>query len=144
MRESARPSNRTPNQPPEVYWQMLSPEVRASFSEAQATAVQAILTQAAQSQPSPKLVDLRFTVDLVLSRFYVVLLVGKDRRQRQRLYLPDRLTRIGNVIAAVVLLIGLNLLISLLILLFAYLVKSAVGWDLIPGGHLADHLQQLR
>lgn len=135
----SRPMARTPD----YYWHSLTPELRDSFTEQQATAVRGLLEKAVP-QPQPKLVDLRFTVDLVLSRFYVVLLVGKDRRQQPRPYLPDPLARVGNVIAAVVLLIGLNLLMSLLILLFAYLLKSAAGVDLVPGGHLADQLEQLQ
>jgi hypothetical protein len=134
----SNPTDRTPDS----YWQTLAPEMRASFTKQQATAVQSLLEKALP-QPTPKLVDLRFTVDLVLSRFYVVLLVGKDRRQQKRSYLPAPLTRLGNIMAAVVLLIGLNLLISLFIALLAYLTKSAIGLDLVPGQHLGDQVEKL-
>lgn len=125
---------------PEDYLQQLSPELRSSFSAEQLAAVRGLLA-AAIPQPAPKLVDLRFGVDLIASRFYVVLFVGKDRRRQRRSYMPEPMVRLGNAIAAVILLLGLNLLISLVILLLAYLVKSAVGIDLFPDSHLADHLR---
>lgn len=124
------------------YLDLLDAEVRSSFTAPQLEAVRQLL-EAAIPKPAPKLVDLRFGVDLLVSRFYIVLFVGKDRRQKSRLYLPEPMVRLGNAIAAVVLLIGLNLLISLFIVLLAYLVKSAIGIDLVPGSHLADHLQKL-
>ena len=102
------------------------------------------LLESAIPKPSPKLVDLRFTVDLVLSRFYIVLFVGKDRRQQKRPYRSNSISRMGNAIAAVLLLLGLNLLISLFLFLFIYLIKSAAGVDLFPDSHLSDQLQKLR
>ncbi|MEB3210803.1 MAG: hypothetical protein VKL39_05590, partial [Leptolyngbyaceae bacterium] len=94
-------------------------------------------------KPSPKLVDLRFGIDLLVSRFYVVVFVGKDRRQRRRDYVPSPLARIGNVIVAIALLIGINVLISLGIFLLAYLAKSAIGINLFPDSHLSDQIQRL-
>jgi hypothetical protein len=127
---------------PEDYWQTLDPNLRDSFTPEQRTAVHTLL-EAAIPRPAPKLVDLRFSVDALISRFYVVLLIGKDRRRQQRTYLPESVAQIGNVIAAAVLLIGLNLLVSLVIFLLAYLVKSAAGIDLVPNGHLVDQLNRL-
>lgn len=128
---------------PEYYLQMLEPEIRSSLTSAQVESVKRLL-EAAIPQPAPKLVDLRFGVDLLISRFYVVLFVGKDRRQQKRSYWPEPIVRIGNAIAAIILLVGLNLLISLFIVLMAYLVKSAIGIDLSPDSHLADQLQKLK
>jgi hypothetical protein len=70
-----------------------------------------------------------------------VLFVGKDRRKQQRQYWTEQVARWGNTIAAIVLLIGINLVISLIIFMFAYLVKSALGVDLTPG-HLADQVDR--
>jgi hypothetical protein len=124
------------------YWQTIAPEIRATLTAEQTVAIRAVLTQATP-QPNPKLVDLRFSVDLILARFYVVLFVGKDRRQQKRPYLPARMARVGNIVAAVILLLGLNLLISLFIFLFAYLTKSAIGIDLFPSQHLADQVEKI-
>lgn len=127
---------------PAHYLEMLDPEIRLSFTPPQLESVEWLLDTAIP-KPAPKLVDLRFGVDLLVSRFYIVLFVGKDRRQKSRSYLPEPMVRLGNAIAAIVLLVSLNLLISLFIVLLAYLVKSAIGIDLVPNGHLADQLQKL-
>ncbi|HEY9642916.1 MAG TPA: hypothetical protein V6C57_20675 [Coleofasciculaceae cyanobacterium] len=127
---------------PSYYLQSLQPEILNSFSVTQLQAVQSLLEDAIP-QPAPKIVDLRLGVDLLFSRFYVVLFVGKDRRRQQRQYLPESMSRWGNAIAAIVLLMGLNLVISLIIFMFAYLVKSAMGIDLTPG-HLADQINRFQ
>lgn len=137
-RESERRS-RTPDD----YLSTIDPDVLASLSAEQLAAVTAAI-DAAIPKPAPKLVDLRFGVDLIVSRFYVVLFVGKDRRQQRRAYpVPTRLAKVGNAIAAVVLLVGINLLVSLVLFLAAYLFKSAIGVDLFPDAHLGDQLEKL-
>jgi hypothetical protein len=77
-----------------------------------------------------------------LGRFYVVLFVGKERRRGVRSYLPARATQVGNAIAAIVLLVGLNLLITSVLFLLLYLLKSALGIDLFSGEHLIDKLNK--
>ncbi|URD50120.1 hypothetical protein [Chroococcidiopsis sp. CCNUC1] len=126
---------------PEYYLQQVEPNILASFNTEQLQVIINILTQAIP-QPSPKIVDFRFNIDLIFSRFYLVLFVGKDRRKRNRQYIPERLARIGNAIAVVMLLLGANLVISGVILLFAYLLKSAVGIDFFPG-HISDSVKEL-
>jgi hypothetical protein len=93
-------------------------------------------------QQRPKLIDLRFGVDLVVTRFYVVLMVGKDRRDRQRPHPVTELTKLGNTLTAVFFLLGANLAISGFIVLILYLVKSILGISLLPG-HFAEYFKQL-
>lgn len=126
---------------PSYYLGKIEPRILESFNLEQLQTIESILNQAIP-KPSPKLVDLRFLVDLVFSRFYVVLFVGKDRRKKQRHYTPKGVAKIGNMLAAVILLIGLNLVFSAFILLFAYLCKSAIGIDLFPG-HISETLQRV-
>jgi hypothetical protein len=95
-----------------------------------------------QQQQRPKLIDLRFGVDLVVMRFYVVLMVGKDRRDQHRTHAVKGLTKLGNTLAAVLFLVGTNLAISGFIVLSLYLVKSMLGINLLPG-HFAEYLKQL-
>ena len=125
---------------PSYYLSNLDSQTLESFTNQQLEAVKDLLEQAIP-KPSPKIVDLRFVIDLIFSRFYVVLFVGKDVRQKQRYYPQNKLTQIGNLFAAVVLLIGSNLVISASILLVGYLVKSGVGIDLFADRHLADVLK---
>lgn len=119
----------------------MSADVRASLDHHQLSEVRRLLAIAIP-KPSPKIVDLRFTVDLIISRFYVVLFVGKDRRARKRQHRPNPFTRAGNYVAAVALLLSLNLLISLFVFMLAYLMKSAIGIDLFKDGHLIDQVQK--
>ncbi len=90
-----------------------------------------------------KLIDIRFVIDLLFSRFYVVLMVGKDIRKGQRSYPTSRATKAGNMIAAFILIVAMNLLISAILLLGLYLLKSALNIDLMPG-HFSDQLEILK
>jgi hypothetical protein len=114
--------------------------VRESFTPEQLAEVRTAV-QAAMPQPSPKIVDLRVNIDLLISRFYIVLFVGKERRKNPRPYTASGFTAFANRIAAIILLVGLNLTISLFIFLVAYLIKSALGVNLFTS-HLSDYLRR--
>lgn len=128
---------------PDDYLALLDEETRTSFSTHQLDSIRMVLASAIP-KPSPKLVDLRFDIDLLLARFYVVLFVGKDRRTKRRSPLPPVLIRIGNVAIAIAIVVGINLLSSMGLFLFLYLVKSALSIDLFPGIHLAEQLKRFR
>jgi hypothetical protein len=117
---------------PQYYLAKLSLPIRESLSLEQLEAFQAILSEAIP-KPSPKIVDLRFSIDLVLARFYFVLFVGKDRRHKQRPYNPSPIAKIGNAVAVTLILLGVNLTISGSLLLIGYLLKSMMSIDLFPG-----------
>ena len=134
-------SKPSPRLTPDYYLKQLEPQILEQFNPQKIDIIQQLLLQAIP-KPSPKIVDLRFTVDLILSRFYVVLLIGKERRKGTRDYRVTGITKMGNLIAATLILIGLNLLISGFIFLVLYLIKSAVGINLFEG-HLIDQLKKL-
>ena len=115
----------------------MSVSVRSSMTVAQLAEVKR-LVEMALPKPSPKIVDLRFELDLLFARYFIVLFVGKDRRQSSRIYPRSKFTQFANKIAAVILLIGCNLAISGTILLLLYLLKSSLGINLLPG-----HLREL-
>ncbi len=100
------------------------------------------LTERSPSPPRPKLIDVRFGIDLVVTRFYVVLMVGRDRRDQQRTYAVNRWTKLGNTLTAVLLLLGVNLAISGFIVLSLYLLKSMLGINLLSG-HFAEYFKML-
>ncbi len=127
---------------PEHYIQQIEPDILSSFTPEQLHEVRTILNYAIPKH-SPKIVDLRFDVDLIFSRFYVVLLVGKEHRKFKRRYVTHGLTKVGNFVAAIILLITLNLMISIFIGLFFYLIKSAIGIDFFPHSHLIDKINQV-
>ncbi len=117
---------------PATYLAQLAPQVRASLTPEQWGELERIV-ELAIPKPAPKLVDLRFEVDLLISRYFIVLMVGKDRRRVSRNTPVSRLTQFGNWVAAVLLLLGFNLALSTSVLMAAYLIKSALGIDLLPG-----------
>ena len=129
------------NRNSEYYLNQMRPDILSSFNPEQINAIRDILEEAIPKQ-SPKIVDLRLTIDLIISRFYLVLFVGKERRRGQREYRVTGITRIGNLVAAALLLLGINLLISAFIFLLLYLIKSALGIDLFSGEHLGDRLKK--
>ena len=92
-------------------------------------------------KPSPKIVELRFEVDLLIARYYVALFVGKDRRKKQRKQAVSKLTTIANKVAAIILLLTVNLAITGSVFLVLYLIKSSMNIDLLPG-HLRDLYQK--
>lgn len=134
--------NHPPIQTPEVsdYINRMAPEVRASLTSDQFREVTRVISLA-MPRPSPKIVDLRFDIDVIFGRFFIVLFVGKDRRRSPRQQPVNRLTTLLNWLTAVILLLGVNLMISVSLFLGAYLIKSAVGINLMPG-HLGDLIQR--
>ncbi|HZG37084.1 MAG TPA: hypothetical protein VEZ50_00260 [Nodosilinea sp.] len=117
---------------PATYLAQLDPAVQASFTPQQWAEVARVI-ELAIPKPAPKLIDLRFTIDLLISRYFIVLMVGKDRRRAPRNGPTSRLNQWGNWAAAVVLLLGFNLALSMSLLMLAYLLKAALGIDLLPG-----------
>jgi hypothetical protein len=115
-----------------TYLNHLDPDLRASLLPPQLAEIERVIDLAIP-KPSAKLVDLRLDIDLLVSRYFIVLMVGKDRRRSLRNTPVSPVTQFGNWVAAVVLLLGFNLAISVAVLLLAYLVKSALGIDLTPG-----------
>ena len=124
----------------EYYLAQMDANIQTRLTAEQLTAFRTIL-ESVIPKPSHKIVDLRVNIDLVISRFYVVLFVGKDRRKNKRAQTASRLTIIANRIAALAMLVGLNLTISLFIFLIAYLIKSSLGINLFSG-HLSDYLNR--
>lgn len=88
---------------------------------------------------SPKLIDLRFAIDLIFARYFVVLMIGKDMRKQQRQYQVNGIAKVANVITAILLIVAMSLLVSAVTILILYLIKSALGIDLFPG-HITNVL----
>jgi hypothetical protein len=58
----------------------INPKVKSTLTQEQLTELRRALI--AQSESSKHTIDLRFTVNLLFSRYYFVVLGGKDRRRR--------------------------------------------------------------
>jgi hypothetical protein len=117
---------------PDHYLAQITPSVRDSLTPDQWAEVSRVVNLALP-KPSPKLIDLRVDMDLLISRYYIVIMVGKDRRRSARPPVISPVTRWVNWVAAVLLLLGFNLAVSVGLFLLAYLLKSALGINLLPG-----------
>jgi hypothetical protein len=132
---------RRPQTPPSapLLEPIINPEVLESLTPEQWTAIEKYVFNK-KGEKQPKLVDIRFVIDLVVTRFYIVLLVGKDQRTQARNYPLSKLLKLGNIVAATLLLLGANLVISACIVLALYLTKAALGYDFLPG-HINETLK---
>jgi hypothetical protein len=123
---------------PDYFVEQIDAAIRDSFTPAQLTAVREAI-ESAMPRPAPKIVDLRVNIDLIVSRFYIVLFVGKERRKNPRTHQSLGVNVLTNRLAAIILLVGLNLTVSLFIFLMAYLIKSSLGVNLFTH-HLSEYL----
>jgi hypothetical protein len=145
---SAQPVPAAANDDPfiEKFFGRIPRSVAESFTPDQLSAIK--LAFGARSWGSHT-VDLRLSMPAPGARWYLVFLLGRERRGPDR-RLSDRLlhpfARLGNLAVSVLFV----LLLMLPLFLALYVVKSALGIKLIPGGgahatmhSLMDQLQQL-
>jgi hypothetical protein len=98
-------------------------------------------------KPSPKLIDLRFVINLIFARYFFVLLIGKDRYKKwikvqdiaephhTHPYHTNPFTKIAHRVTALLLFFAINLFVSGFIISFVYLILSFFGIHLF-GNHL--------
>jgi hypothetical protein len=120
------------------YMHQIPDQILDKLDEQEREGIKSVI-QSAIPRPSPKIIDLRFIVDLILIRYFVVLLIGRDMRKQQRQYQVNGITKFANIVMAVVLIIAMSLLISSVTILIIYLIKSSLGIDLLPG-HITNVL----
>lgn len=112
----------------ERFFARIPREVAASFTDDQLLAVKRAFAAHGEAGHS---IDLRLSFPLLLGRWYLVLILGPERRSRARRR-SDRqfhpLATLGNALAALLLL----LLLTGAVLGLLYVAKSALGVDLLP------------
>jgi hypothetical protein len=113
----------------------MDPTIRASFTEDQYGAVRRAMMRCTR-QRGRFPIDLRFSVNLWLQRFFVVLIIGPERRSPERTA-RERRARRFRVANAVVLAVA-SVIILLAVLGALYLMKSLLGIDLMPHAHIED------
>ena len=120
---------------PEYFLNRLPAGVSDSLTEEQLTAIYQMLEEALPKS-SPKIVDIRWSINLIFARYYVVFLLGRDFRKSVRYRFISRTTQIGNTIAYI-------FLVSLVLFMVSYLVKFLSGIDLFPDQHLDDFIREI-
>lgn len=111
--------------------------VRTSLSTEQLSAIAEAASAAARGRRHA--IDVRIGLPLWFARYYVVCLVGRDRRNRTRATDLERRRQGRHVASGATLgITGMIFLLFLLVVAFfaLYGIKSALGIDLIPGFHL--------
>jgi hypothetical protein len=88
-----------------------------------------------------KLVNFHLDINLLLGKFYLVVYVGKDRRNQKRRYIPRGIERLGNMLIALILLVGCSTLLTIVVFLILYFIKSYLGINLFKNSHLIDFVQ---
>lgn len=118
-------------------YESIDAEVRATFTPRQVHAIETAIRANKPYQKHP--FDLRGVLPLFFIRLYFVILVGRDRRQpvRQKEALRRQQAAWGSALMS--LYVVLCMLAPVVLMLF-YLVKSALGINLIEGFHLSDML----
>jgi len=115
----------------------ISPNIRASLTATQLSAIEAAVRGGSPRKEHP--VDVRLCIPLFFVRYYFVLLVGRDRRLGTKRSEAKRRHNMSISGILLFLILGLSPII-LLIILILYVLKSALGIDLLPGFHLKDIL----
>ncbi len=114
-------------------------EILESFDEKQLEGLSTGLDKAfsnAGSKPR-HIIDLRTTFSLYFQRFYVVFLLGKDRREKTLTVLEER-RRKSTRFARLILLFGFISVLFSALFLAAYVIKCLLGIDLFSDRHLSD------
>lgn len=112
------------------FFDRIPKDVAATFTDAQLDAVKRAFGARSWGAHS---IDLRFSLPLPWRRFYVVFLIGKERRDPGRLRL-ERVLRPLNVASFAFAVVAFVSLVSLPVLVLFYLLKTALGVDLISDG----------
>lgn len=115
----------------------IDPKVRASLTPAQLSAIKAAISASRSSKKHP--IDIRGVIPFFFVRYYFIILSGRDRRlHTQRIEEKRRwLTSLSGGLTLFIL--GVAPLILILILLL-YLIKCALGINIMPDIHLKDLL----
>lgn len=117
----------------------IDPDVLASLTEHQFRSIRDAIDA---SRPiSRHSVDLRGIIPLGFARWYFVLLAGRDRRADTRSEEHRLQYLITSGVGAVLLAGAVLVPLTALLLLVGYALKSFLGLDLNPEGHLMDFLR---
>lgn len=97
---------------------------------------------AKQARSTHHTLDLRGLIPMFFANFYFVILFGRDRRSKYDAAAHQRRQKADNI-ASMILLVSLSFSLLLLLAVLLYLVKMALGINLISNFHLPDLLMKL-
>lgn len=122
----------------DYYMERIPETIVKKLSEEERTKLKGLIASTLP-QPAPKLIDLRFEINLIVARYFFVLFVGNDRYAK--LYTNQRISqdsqqyrrtsawrRFAHRLTAVLLFLIINLMTSVCIIAFAYLTARFLGF----------------
>ena len=126
----------------EYYFQNIDTDIRNSLTTKQEWEIKKALNNAL-GRPTRKIVDVRFTIPLIFSRFFFVLFIGRDLRRQKRTYdLPGEV-RTANIIFGSFILACMISFAAVTLFMLLYLLKSAMGINIFPNFSLSKHIKQI-
>lgn len=118
----------------DYYMERIPETIVKKLSEEERTKLKGLIASTLP-QPAPKLIDLRFEIDLIVTRYFFVLFVGNDRYKKRRIdqysqqyRRTSAWRRFAHRLTAVLLFLIINLMISVCIIAFAYLTARLLGF----------------
>lgn len=118
----------------DYYMERIPETIVKKLSEEERTKLKGLISSTLP-QPAPKLIDLRFEIDLIVAKYFFVLFVGNDRYKKRRIdqysqqyHRTSAWRRFAHRLTAVLLFLIINLMISVCIIAFAYLTARLLGF----------------
>lgn len=123
----------------EYYYSEINPSVEKTFSYEQKKEIKRILKRAARI-PSKKIVDFKTTF-WFFKPFYIAFFLGIDKRTGNRRTDSEKM-HIAGIGFKTLIYLSEAFLCLLVLLAMLYVLKTAVGIDLMPNSHLKDILPE--
>ena len=120
------------------FFRRLDLEVLESLTPRQRDAITSALRQ---SGPREHTVDLRWTLNLLFTRFYVVILAGRDLRRKQAESAERARTDTRKAIQGLLILFAFLIPTLVVLALLLYGVKCLLGINIFESKHLMDFLR---
>ena len=113
----------------------IDPAIRDSLTDEQFNEIRKAVSASTPLNRHP--IDIRCTIPLFFFKFYVVLLMGRDKRSVTRATEYNRRKQ-GDMLSSVVLMLAFMIPLLCIVLLSIYFYKSEIGIDIFPNHHLGD------
>ncbi len=113
----------------------IDPQIKRSLTKEQLDEIKSAI--AAGTPLKKHLLDIRGVIPLFFSRFYFVLLMGRDKRTKTKKTELNRRTE-SDILASILFTIFIVIPFLSLAFIILYLTKTELGMDLFLGFHLKD------
>jgi hypothetical protein len=120
------------------FFSRLDPDIAEGLTPRQRNAITEALRQ---SGPREHSVDLRWTLNMLFDRFYIVILAGRDLRRQQSESARRARADARKVTQSLLILLAFTIPAILVLAVLLYGVKCMLGINIFESEHLMDFLQ---